>query len=225
MEFLVSFFICIYKDLYYKNGELQSQYTILQTFRLSSKLGFSSVISDLYSIDTFLVQNFSTPTQAGGFSLIQKNRNLAVLGFSVFGSKLRLAVSQSKDASRKLIKNEWEILAVNSAGLLIVFIASPNLIDYFYGPDYLELTSVMRVGVLVFLSSGLCIVLQSHISGNRDDAFISIFTGFSTLLSLIAVSVGADIFGALGASVGLLISFFVQIIVLVLRIVSLSHKV
>jgi O-antigen/teichoic acid export membrane protein len=170
------------------------------------------------------VQTFSSPTQAGGFSLVQKNRNIAVLGFSVFGSKLRLALSEGKDASRKLFQNEWEILAMNIVGLLLVYIAAPKLISFFYGPDYLVLNSVMRIGVLVFLCSGLCILLQSHISGNRDDTFNSFFTGFSILFALTTISVGASLSGALGASIGLLISFVLQLIVLTLRLIVLSPK-
>jgi len=221
---LAYIFLLIQKDFKVENGLLRDRFTIMQTYRSSSKLGFVSVISDLYSIDTFLVQTFSSPTQAGGFSLVQKNRNFAVLGFSVFGSKLRLALSEGKDASRKLFQNEWEILAMNIVGLLLVYIAAPKLISFFYGPDYLVLNSVMRIGVLVFLCSGLCILLQSHISGNRDDTFNSFFTGFSILFALTTISVGASLSGALGASIGLLISFVLQLIVLTLRLIVLSPK-
>lgn len=219
-------YICllILRDFKADNGLVCHQFTIMQTYRSSAKLGFASVVSDLYSIDTFLVQTFSSPTQAGGFSLVQKNRNFAVLGFSVFGSKLRLAVSEGKDTSRKLFQSEWEILAMNIVGLLLVYIASPKLIGFFYGPDYLVLNSVMRIGVLVFLCSGLCILLQSYISGKRDDSFISFFSGFSILFVLLAISIGASLSGALGASIGLLISFLMQLIVLTLRLKVLNPK-
>jgi O-antigen/teichoic acid export membrane protein len=217
--------IRILADLKVQSGLVGTRYTFLQTYKLSAKIGFVSVISDLYSLDTFLVQNFSSSTQAGFFSLVQKNRNFAVLGFSVFSSKLRLAVSQGKDESRKLINNEWEMLAVNLIGLLVVYIASPKLIDFFYGSDYIALNSIMRIGVLVFLCSGLSTLLQSHISGKKDDTFISIFTGFTVLSALLAISVGASSQGALGASIGLLMSFCMQLIILTLRIRFLNRIV
>jgi O-antigen/teichoic acid export membrane protein len=221
---LAYIFLLIQRDSKLESGLLRYRFTIMQTYRSSAKLGFASVISDLYSIDTFLVQAFSSSTQAGGFSLVQKNRNIAVLGFSVFGSKLRLAVSEGKDASRKLFQNEWEILAINIVALLLVYVASPKLIGFFYGPDYLVLNSVMRIGVLAFLCSGLCILLQSHISGSRDDKFMSFFTGLSILFALIAISIGASLSGAMGASIGLLVSFIMQLTVLTLRIKVMNPK-
>lgn len=109
-----------------RNSQAHLQYNFLDTYKLSKKLGFGSVISDLYSLDTFLVQNFSNSIQAGGYSLIQKNRNFAVLGFAVFGSKLRLAVSESKKSSRKLFKDDWHILILNIMVLILVFIFAPE---------------------------------------------------------------------------------------------------
>ena len=202
----------------------QTQYNLKDTYRLSFNLGLSSVVSDFYSLDTYLVNQFSNLTEAGGFSLVQKNRNFAVLGFSLFGAKLRLAVSHSRKSSRKLFQSDWEILALNFIALIAVLINASRIIDFLYGSEYLILTSVMQIGILVFMCSGVCIVLQSYISGMRDDAFLTIFTGISVIAALLSISFGASISGALGASLGLLISFFIQVIILIMRAVILNYN-
>jgi O-antigen/teichoic acid export membrane protein len=212
---------CLRED----GNEHRTRFSLRQTYLSSFKLGLSSVISDLYAIDSFLVQTFAGSFQAGGYSLVQKNRNFAVLGFSVFGAKLRLAVSKSKKARKEIFQQEWQIIFINILMLITSFICTPNIIQYFYGSEYLSLKSVMRIGLLIFLCSGICILLQSYISGIRDDTFLSIFTGFNMIAVILAISIGAHLSGAVGASLGLLASYFVQIILLTIRIKSKSHNV
>jgi O-antigen/teichoic acid export membrane protein len=192
--------------------------------KASRKIGISSVITDFYGQDTFLVSQFSSLDVAGEYSLIQKNRNIAILGFSIFASRFRFMGNLSNTDYRKFVWQSAWILLCNVTVLSIVFFVPLPLVNLIFGYSSEILVESFRWSILSFAFFGFISIIQGYLFAMKQDMFLQKFSIIMVPLTLIFTTVGAKIDGTYGASISIAIMSAIQLFWLFLYTFSKTRK-
>jgi O-antigen/teichoic acid export membrane protein len=174
-----------------------------ESFKRHRDLGVISAISDMSTLDTWLVSKVSNLAESGIYGLALRFRNPFQLSANVVGSRLKPAIAQKDMTSVKRIFHESKnLILVNIFGLILISLSSLVVLPILLPVGYGNLNYAFAIGCISVIFLGISTIAKIAMVALDQENLVKKLTILATLLTLSSVCFGAFLNGALGAVIG-----------------------
>jgi O-antigen/teichoic acid export membrane protein len=166
--------------------------------------GLSSLSSDLLGLDVPLIAAIAGSAAAGLYTIPSR----LLLPMAIIGSALSAVLMRELPAldPKEVRISVKRVLKMSLGGVAIlaasVAIASNWLLVPFLGVSYAPAVTLVQVAALTATVTAGCSVLQAALQSMRQDKQVSSVVAVAGVAYVVAVSVGAALFGPIGAVIG-----------------------
>lgn len=187
--------------------------------RATKNFGFLSVMSDIAMLDVLVVERIADLASASSYTFTQRLRGPLLMTFQAVNSRLRpLVAMRDRSAIIALLKYEFKFIVCGIFGIVLAALFSIIYADDLLGSEYPDINFVMAIGTLVAIPSGLVTIGSGFMASSGRDRTISRLNAIWVPTMLILVGVLTIQSGAVGAIIGLFISY----LILAFFVVSIS---
>lgn len=174
------------------------------------EFGRQSLISDLASLDNFLVAAFSTLSNSATYSLSIRARGPLLIGAQSLNSVLRpyFARRELREA-RNVIKSEKNVILLTVAGISILAVMAFFFSGAIVGNGYPQIGLSLTLGILSTLPHLPLMLMANFMQTTGMEVFVRRFTTLTTLAILTSLFV-LGLLGSLTAITAILVLILVN---------------
>ncbi|WP_454085386.1 lipopolysaccharide biosynthesis protein [Georgenia sp. Marseille-Q6866] len=177
----------------------------------------ASMSAQVRSMDVTLVSLFSSPLQAGLFSLPSRvSAPLKIAASSLSNVALPAASRHDHAELRALRTVVIRVTVLSTAGLALIGVLAEPLVVFVVGEQYLGSVTPLRillVGLAVNIPGSYLSGVMQGLGHERDIARLGVILAATTL---VLVPIGAVLWGANGAAVGITVVYLLQFLLVLL---------
>lgn len=181
----------------------------IRKFGSNKHIGLISLVSDLMSLDIWLVGLFSTLNTAGAYAITEKFRSPFLIGYTTFAVRVAtVAPLRKKRELDKMWQSDKYLLYLNTLALILIAVLSKFFIHLLFGNKYQNLILGFTFSCIGMIFYGLSQVMGTFLVAMNKEKFVSRQTLIYVPSLLIFVAFGSRFYSTPGACLGFLFASF-----------------
>ncbi|WP_334683881.1 oligosaccharide flippase family protein [Arthrobacter sp. CAN_A214] len=197
------------------SGERNQRALIRDVIRLSRPFWFNSVATQVRNIDTLVVSGVGGLTTGGLYGLVARAIGpLRILSTSL-SAVLLPAASRAGGSSLSHLRRSVGVLIVSLAvfySLIVVIV--PYVVPAFLGSAYEGAVFPMQIVIGSLIFASVASLLNAVLQATGREWYVAHVSATTSLLTLLLCGLGAVVAGAVGAAIGVAVTFVVQALAL-----------
>lgn len=189
--------------------------------RLRSAVGqswpfwLSSVSSQARNADTAITALLAGATQAGLYGAASRLTGpLRLFATSLASLLLPAASRRSGPDLIRLVRAIGAVIVLSSLGYGLIALLVPALLPIALGDAYKGSIASIQIILIGLVFASASALVEAVLQGINKERYVATVSTLTSLIALSGVAVGASMYGATGAAVGLSIAFVLQAILL-----------
>lgn len=194
-------------------GALKPSYTqALPMLRMSFMFFLAAVFVKIYSyVDSFTIEEFLGRGAVGDYAVAYKFTYafqflpLAFVG-ALYPTMSALAHDPAQ-LNKTLLKAEWYVAMLAAPIVFGIFALAPEIINFFYGVEYIEAGPVLGVLIFVLLFIFLDFPIGSLLNATGRQAVKTGLMGMAMVINIVGNLIFVPEYGIMGAAIAALFTF------------------
>lgn len=202
--------------------------SLASIWRYSFSFGMVGVSAQIQRADVAIVSVLAGPYAAGIYAAPARLTSFLGVVPASFSAALypRLAgASGDKSARRDALLSGTGVLLLMVLGMLIVYVKAPVVVGLALGSAYESSTDVLRIYLLVVLLNSVNQPLLAVLQAEGEERYGAVVVIASAIAGLGAVALGARLYGAPGAALGVVVLQGLQVLLFAPKALQMGRRV
>lgn len=190
-----------------------------KVFSASLPFWVNSLGTQARNLDVAVVTGVAGLTQAGLYAAASRVTSpLRIVSTSLATVLLPMASSGRKRDIVRLLGLSAGVVGVMAVIYLLGALNMPWIVEVLLTESYAQAVAPLQIVLLGLCFAAGASLLSALLQGVGSQAYVARTAVTTTIFCLVSVGIGASMWGAVGASWGLFCSFFLQMVLLLLRL-------